>query len=67
MSRWITYGICSALLLAFVLGMKYLAGIEDGTFRQGFIAGGFIMACIGVLGLWLQQRNFDRHSDRDDL
>lgn len=67
MARWFFYAVCSGLLLAFVLGMKYLANIENGSFGQGFGYGIFIMACIMVLGLWLQQRDFDRQSDKDDL
>lgn len=67
MGRLITYVVCFGLLLGFVLGMKHLANIDTGTFGQGFIAGGFIIACVMVLGLWLQQREFDRQSDTDDL
>jgi hypothetical protein len=66
MARWFFYAVCSALLLGFVLGMKHLASIETGTFGRGFGYGAFIMACIMVLGFWLQQRDFDRQSDEED-
>lgn len=65
MSRWFFYALGSAILLSFVLGVKYLSKIESGTFGDGFVAGGFLMTCVMVLGLWLQQRQFDRQS-RDD-
>lgn len=66
MTRWIFYGIASALLLAFVLGMKYLANIEGGSFGDGFVAGGAVITCVMLLGLWLQERSYERQSERDE-
>lgn len=65
MARWFFYILCSVPLLGFVLGMKYLASIEGGSFGEGFAYGAFVATCVGVLGLWLQERSFKRQSKDD--
>ena len=65
MSRWFFYILGSALLLGFVLALKYLASLEGGTFGDGYAYGLFTGVALGALGLWLQERSLKRQS-RDD-
>ena len=66
MTRWITYVSAFGLLLAFILGMKYLSYVEQGSFGDGFALGAFLMALVMILGFKLQEREFRRQSEIDD-